>query len=71
MSDDKDIIYESLLLGSQCFFFQGDRNVHTKVCLNHAVTVSIERPEAYYLLCKMMEIEEPFDCYMYLYSNKL
>ena len=65
MSENKDIIYESLLLGSQCFFFQGNRNVHTKVCLNHAVTVLPERPEAYYLLCRMLEIKEPFDCYMY------
>ena len=65
MSDDSNIVYESLCLASQCFFFQGNRNIHTKVCLYHAISVLPNRPEAYYLLSKTMEIDEPFQCYSY------
>ena len=65
MSDDSNIVYESLCLASQCFFFQGNRNIHTKVCLYHAISVLPNSPDAYYLLSKTMEIDEPFQCYSY------
>ena len=31
----------------------------------HAISVLPNRPEAYYLLSKTMEIDEPFQCYSY------
>jgi tetratricopeptide (TPR) repeat protein len=65
MSDDSDIIYESLCLASQCFSDQGNRSIHVKVCLYHAISVLPDRPEAYFLLSRLMEIEEAFQCYSY------
>ena len=65
MSDDSDIIYESLCLASECFSEQRNRTIHVKVCLYHAISVLPDRPEAYFLLSKLMEIEEPFQCYSY------
>ena len=65
MSDDNDIIYESLCLASECFSEQRNRTIHVKVCLYHAISVLPDRPEAYFLLSKSMEIEEPFQCYSY------
>mgnify|MGYP001224949745 FL=1 len=59
-SDDSDIIYESLCLAAQCFYFQGERETHTRVCLYHAISVDSSRPEAYYFLCRSFEITEPF-----------
>ena len=64
-SKDDDVVYESLLLLANCFFLQGNRSSHNKVSLYHAVALKPKRPEAYFLLCREFEIEEPFQAYAY------
>ena len=64
-SEDDDVVYESLLLLAHCFFLQGNRSSHNKVSLYHAVALKPKRPEAYFLLCREFEIEEPFQAYAY------
>jgi len=64
-SDDKDVVYESLCLAAECFYNQGQREIHTRVSLYHAISVNPIRPEAYYFLCRSFEIQEPFQCYAY------
>ena len=64
-SEDDDVVYESLLLLANCFFLQGNRSSHNKVSLYHAVALKPKRPEAYFLLCREFEIEEPFQAYAY------
>ena len=63
--DDSDIVYESLCLAAECFYNQGERETHTRVCLYHAVALDSSRPEAYYFLCRSFEITEPFQSYAY------
>ena len=65
MSDDDNIIYESFILLGQCFTEQNDRVGHAKVSFYHAMSVLPERPEAYFHLSKVNEIEEPFQSYSY------
>jgi hypothetical protein len=65
MSNDDDIVYESLILLSLVFSEQGKRDVHRYVSLYHAVSLCPQRPEAYYYLCMGLEIKEPFQAYAY------
>jgi len=65
MSDDDDIVYESLVLLSQCFNRQGKRNIHMFLSLYHAISVCPHRPEAYYYLSIGLNLKEPFQAYAY------
>ena len=65
MSNDDDIVYESLILLSLVFSEQGKRDVHRYVSLYHAVSLCPQRPEAYYYLCMGLQIKEPFQAYAY------
>ena len=65
MSDNDDIIYESLILLSLVFSEQGKRDIHRYVSLYHAVSLCPQRPEAYYYLSLGLQIVEPFQSYAY------
>ena len=51
-SEDDKVKYECLLGAAMCFEQQGTRNFTVKSLLQNALTVSANRPEAYYLLSK-------------------
>jgi tetratricopeptide (TPR) repeat protein len=55
-SEDKNLIYESLLRVAICLEIQGKRMCPLKGALLRAVSVSPERPEAYFLLSRIYEI---------------
>jgi len=65
-SDDKNIVYQSLIRASFCYKSQGSRDATEKVMLENALTFSPERPEAYYFLSLLYEKKQEWqNCYMY------
>ncbi len=75
-TDDKLLIYSSLLGAAVCFTTQGCRNFTVKSILRNALLTMPERPEAYFLLSQHHEhearrngnaeeaIKQWHDCYM-------
>lgn len=49
-TDDKKLIYESLIRGFYCYDRQGNREISAKSMLHQALLVDPKRPEAYYIL---------------------
>ena len=70
--DNELLTYECLLRMALCYEKQGDRKAHEKNSLLMAIGVLPHRPEAYFLLCKVLErtatqvdSEKWWDCYTY------
>ena len=64
-SEDDKVKYECLLGAAMCFEQQGTRNFTVKSLLQNALTVSANRPEAYYLLSKFYRKEgNHYDAYL-------
>jgi len=66
---DNDLLkYECLVKAAQCFEKQGTRAFSVKGLLQHAIALLPTRPEAYFFLSKLHEIEQKegdwFVCYM-------
>lgn len=57
---DKNLVYDCLVLMSQCFDQQGNRNYTVKNMLYSAIAVDTHRPEAYYFLSRKLEQEREF-----------
>lgn len=63
-SEDKNLVYESLIRASHCYSKQGTRDLSAKCLLQQALSLFPQRPEAYFLLSKFSEIREWWtDCY--------
>jgi FkbM family methyltransferase len=64
-SENDKVKYECLLGAAMCFEQQGTRNFTVKSLLQNALTVSANRPEAYYLLSKFYRKEaNHYDAYL-------
>lgn len=57
-TDDKLLIYESMLRAAMCFNTQGCRNNSVEGMLQHAVALLPKRPEAYFHLARFYEKNE-------------
>ena len=55
LSDDKDLVYESLLCAWNCMTKVGERPVFERGQLIQAISQSPHRPEGYYLMCSWLE----------------
>ena len=55
LSDDKDLVYESLIKCALGFKEQGDRIYSAKSLLYHAINTCPQRPEAYWILAQIYE----------------
>lgn len=65
-SDDKLLVYESLIWGHFCYEKQGTRDTTAKTLLQHALSVLPKRPEAYFLLSRFNEKRHWWqDAYLY------
>jgi len=47
---NKDLSYECLLKMSKCLSKQGNRDIKELVCIEHAISIEPNRPEAYYII---------------------
>lgn len=54
-SEDKDLIYKSLILGALCFEKLGNRTYSIEGMLQYALIVDPTRQEAYFHLCRLNE----------------
>lgn len=67
-TNDDLLKYECLLKAAQCFEKQGTRSFSVKGLLQHAIALIPTRPEAYFFLSRLHEIEKKegdwFICYM-------
>jgi tetratricopeptide (TPR) repeat protein len=54
-SENKDLVYESLIMVGKCLFLQGNRDTSTKTAFNNAIAYCPERPEAYLMLSFLCE----------------
>lgn len=66
---DNDLLkYECLIKAARCFELQGTRSFSVKGLLQHAIALIPTRPEAYFFLSRLHEIEQKegdwFLCYM-------
>ena len=65
-TEDKNLAYECMLKISLCFMRQGRREFSTKCLLQQAIWHSPTRPEAYFLLSRLMEWQRQwFESYNY------
>jgi hypothetical protein len=67
-TEDKTLIYESLIHGFFCYDRQGHREVSAKSMLHQALLVDPKRPEAYYLLSKYFEKHQDW-MQSYMFAN--
>ena len=67
-TDDDLLKYECLIKAARCFEIQGTRSFSVKGLLQHAIALIPTRPEAYFFLSRLHEIEQKegdwFQCYM-------
>ena len=49
-TSNEDLSYECLLRMSKCLSKQGNRNFKELTCLEHAISIKPDRPEAYYIM---------------------
>jgi tetratricopeptide (TPR) repeat protein len=64
-SQDKIFQYRSLIKCAMCFEQQGRRNFSVKGLLQKAIGLVPDRPEAYFLLCRLYErTQEWHECYL-------
>jgi len=67
-TDDDLLKYECLIKAARCFESQGTRSFSVKGLLQHAIALIPTRPEAYFFLSRLHEIEQKegdwFVCYM-------
>jgi tetratricopeptide (TPR) repeat protein len=54
-SENKDLVYESLIMVGKCLFLQGNRDTSTKTAFKNAIAYCPERPEAYLMLSFLSE----------------
>lgn len=65
-TDDKVFAYESLIRYASCYDRQGNRKNTVTVVLKHAICLLPTRPEAYYLLSRLHEVNKEYvDSYLY------
>lgn len=57
---DTDVQYNCLLKAAECFTSQGNRENTVKGLYLHAINVNPTRPEAYYYLSKLYELQKKF-----------
>jgi hypothetical protein len=57
LTEDKLLAYKSLLYSSLALYHQGNRMYATTGCILHAMAILPERPEAWYLYSRVLEIE--------------
>lgn len=62
------LAYESLLRASMCFDSQKTRKFTVKGLLQHAIGLLPKRPEAYYLMSKLLEREKTDDAWREAYT---
>lgn len=67
-SDDKNLVYQSLIRASFCYKSQGSRDATEKVLLENALIFFPERPEAYYFLSLLYEKKQEWQN-SYIYAN--
>lgn len=67
-TDDDLLKYECLIKAARCFESQGTRSFSVKGLLQHAIALIPTRPEAYFFLSRLHEVEQKegdwFLCYM-------
>lgn len=67
-TEDKELMYECMMLCADCFAQQGTRGISVKGMLKHAVSINPRRPEAYLKLAMDQEMTDTasnwFDSYL-------
>jgi len=54
-SENKDLVYEALIMVGRSLYYQENRDTSTKTCYNNAIAYCPERPEAYLMLSFLHE----------------
>ena len=49
-TNNDNLSYECLIRMSKCITKQGNRDVNELTCLEHAISIKPDRPEAYYIM---------------------
>lgn len=66
LTKEKDLSYACLLMASKCYELQKNRDTITKNLLMNALTLSPDRPEAYWALSNFhLNKEEYSECYLF------
>ena len=58
LTEDDLLAYKSLLYSALALYHQGNRMYASTGCILHAISILPERPEAWYLYCRTLEIDQ-------------
>ena len=57
-TEDKELMYDCIVLAALCFHEQGRRKFTVEGLLQHAIIIDPQRPEAYLHLCRLYELTQ-------------